>query len=123
MLVYLTIVPVALLVAYSQLMVKYRATSIAMDPGASWIRSVLRYLTDPWIASAYAAALIASFAWLFVVTRMPLTIAFPAYIGLTFILVALGGLIFLDEAVGPTRLVAMGLIFAGITLGMLADGQ
>ena len=122
MLIYLAIVPVALLVAYSQLMVKYRAASMEVLPGAPWMHSALRYLTDPWIVSAYAAALIASFAWLFVVTRMPLTIAFPAYIGLTFVLVALGGPIFLGETVGLTRLVAMGLIFAGITLGMLADG-
>ncbi len=119
---YLMIVPVAFLVAYSQLMVKHRAISIHVESGAPWMQSIFRYMSDSCIASAYAAALVASFAWLFVVTRMSLTIAFPVYIGLTFVLVTLGSWLFLGEGVVPARVLAMVLILAGISLGLLSNG-
>ncbi len=76
---------------------------------------------DPVILSAYAAALVASFAWLFVVTKLPLNVAFPVYIGVTFAMVLLGGWFFLSEALTTTKLVAVLLIFSGIVLGVTAD--
>ena len=79
---------------------------------------MMAYLSDPLLLSAYATALCASFLWLFVVARLPLVIAFPIYIGVTFVLVLAGGWVFLSETVSPVGLLAAGLILAGITLGV-----
>jgi len=116
---YLLILPVASLVAYSQLMVKWRAASLPA-PG-SLTAKLLTMFADPLILSAYAAALAASVAWLLVVTKLPLTIAFPVYIGVTFVMVVLGGHLILGEPLPITKIAAVALILSGIALGMSSN--
>lgn len=115
---YLLILPVALLVAYSQLMVKLRSASGSIVTDTTPLSRLLSFLSDPWVVSAYGSALIASFAWLFVVTKLPLTTAFPVYIGITFLMVLIGGWIFLAEAITITKVLAALLILAGVALGV-----
>jgi len=119
--IYLLILPIALLVTYSQLIVKWRATSLEHTQAAGLAAGLVKFLSDPVILSAYGAALLASFAWLYVVTRLPLTVAFPAYIGVTFVMVLFGGWFFLAESLSVTKIIAAVLILAGITLGLNAD--
>lgn len=118
---YLMILPIALLVTYSQLIVKWRSSVGDQLPSASFLQQLIKFLSDPVILSAYSAALIASFAWLYVVTKLPLTVAFPVYIGVTFAMVLLGGWFFLSETLTATKLVAVLLIFSGIVLGVTTD--
>lgn len=118
---YLLILPIALLVTFSQLIVKWRSNTREVELGLTYLQYFIRYLTDPVILSAYVAALIASFAWLFVVARLPLTVAFPVYIGVTFMMVLLGGWFFLAETMSTTKLIAISLILFGIALGITAD--
>lgn len=116
----LSIFPIALLVAYSQIMVKWRTLQIGVSAtdDTSLFGRMLHYLSDPLLLSAYATALLASFLWLLVVAKLPLVIAFPVYIGVTFVLVLAGGWIFLSESISLTRLVSILLILVGITLGV-----
>lgn len=116
MITYLLIFPVATLVAYSQLMVKWRAASTPVQASVTGKLAVM--LADPMILSAYAAALAASIAWLFVVTKLPLTVAFPVYIGVTFVMVATGGSLLLGEPMPLSKLVAIAMILAGIAIGV-----
>lgn len=118
---YLMILPIALLVTYSQLIVKWRSGAVEQLVSANFLQHLIKFLTDPVILSAYAAALIASFAWLYVVTKLPLTVAFPVYIGVTFAMVLLGGWFFLSETLTATKLVSVLLIFSGIVIGVTAD--
>lgn len=118
---YLMILPIALLVTYSQLIVKWRSSVVEQLPSAGFLQHLIRFISDPVILSAYAAALFASFAWLYVVTKLPLTVAFPVYIGVTFAMVLLGGWFFLAETLTATKLIAVLLIFSGIVLGVTTD--
>ncbi len=118
---YLLILPIALLVTYSQLIVKWRSNTVEKVVGSTFPQQLFKFLIDPVILSAYAAALVASFAWLYVVTRLPLTVAFPIYIGVTFAMVLFGGWYFLDEAMNTTKVVAILLILCGIAVGISAD--
>jgi multidrug transporter EmrE-like cation transporter len=118
---YLLILPIAVLVTYSQIIVKWRSGATGQLPTLSFSQSLVKFVTDPVILSAYAAALIASFAWLFVITKLPLTVAFPVYIGVTFAMVLLGGWFFLSETLTAAKLIAVLLIFSGIVLGVTAD--
>lgn len=114
--------PIAILVTYSQLIIKWRSQTITQPAGsADFIHRLLTFLTDPIILSAYASALIASFAWLYVITKLPLTVAFPVYIGITFASVLCGGWFFLSETITLTKLLAVLLILVGIVLGVSAD--
>lgn len=119
--IFLLILPVALLVTYSQLIVKWRAGSASDAMQSGFFQQIIKLLSDPWVLSGYAAALVASFAWLLVVTRLPLNVAFPAYIGVTFALVLLGSVFFLGEPLTPTKFIAVAMIFGGIALGMTSD--
>lgn len=115
------IIPIALLVAYSQLIVKWRTSvvNLTVPVNESIIEKLLAYLSDPFIASGYIAALAGSFLWLFVISKISLSIGFPIYIGVTFLLVILGSWLILHEAITVAKLMAVLMIFAGITLGVV----
>lgn len=115
-----SVFPIALLVAYSQIIVKWRTLQLGtlISDNVSLFGRMLNYLSDPLLLSAYITALLASFLWLFVVAKLPLVIAFPMYIGVTFVLVLLGGWFFLSESLSPIRLLAAALILSGIALGV-----
>lgn len=118
---YLMILPIALLMTYSQLIVKWRSGNFQNVQALSLHRQIARFLGDPLILSAYAATFAASLAWLYVVTRLPLTVAFPVYIGVTFVMVLAGGWLFLAEPLSATKVIAISLIMCGIILGVSAD--
>lgn len=119
---YLLILPVALLVTYSQLVVKWRVNSGVYTVDGNSIQRLLQMLTDPVVLSGYISALIASFAWLYIVAKLPLTVAFPVYIGVTFSMVMFGGWFLLGEELNITKFIAVLLIFSGIVLGVGSDG-
>lgn len=116
----ISVFPIALLVAYSQIIVKWRTLQLGtvISENESFFGRIINYLSDPLLLSAYFTALLASFLWLFVVAKLPLVIAFPIYIGVTFVLVILGGWFFLSESLSPIRILAAGLILSGIALGV-----
>jgi multidrug transporter EmrE-like cation transporter len=118
----LCIVPVTVLVTYSQIIVKWRTSSIGyVKPGTSGVLAMfMHFFSDPFILSAYAAAFLGSIGWLFVVSRLPLAIAFPIYIGLTFAAVICCSAMFLGEPLNGSKMLAIGLILAGIVVGSRA---
>lgn len=112
------VLPVALLVAYSQLVVKWRAQLggvVLLDK--DFFQRLLAYFSDGYILSAYMTALLGSFLWLVVVSRIPLSTGFPMYIGVTFLLVMVGSWLLLGEVISVTKMTAAALILAGIVLG------
>jgi multidrug transporter EmrE-like cation transporter len=64
------------------------------------------------------AALLASFVLLYVITKLPLVVAFPVYIGVTFSLVIIGGWFFLSESISAMRLASEFLILTGVIIGV-----
>jgi multidrug transporter EmrE-like cation transporter len=78
---------------------------------------LLTYLSDPYILSAYIAALASSMTWMFVVESYPVSLAFPLHIGLTVMAVVLGGIYLFGEPITAPRILAVALILAGIVIG------
>lgn len=116
--IFLYVFPVALLVAYSQLIVKWRTQiggTVPMDK--DFLQRLLVYFSDGYILSAYVTALLGSFLWLVVVSRIPLSTGFPMYIGVTFLMVMVGSWLFLGEIISAEKMTAASLILAGIVLG------
>lgn len=115
------VIPIALLVAYSQLIVKWRTSAVSLptSDSQSVVEKLFTYLLDPYIVSGYIAALAGSFLWLFVISKISLSIGFPIYIGITFLLVILGSWLILHEPITLTKLIAVMMIFAGVTLGAM----
>ena len=61
-------------------------------------------------------ALLSSIAWLYVLEKYPVSIAFPTYIGVLFAVVTVGSVLLLKEQVSAQHVVGMALILAGVVV-------
>jgi multidrug transporter EmrE-like cation transporter len=118
----LAISPTIILMVYAQLVTKWRVESLfdARTGAPGGMSRLMSYLADPYVLSAYVAALAGSMAWMFVVERNAISIAFPVYIGLTVAIVAIGGVALFGEPMTAPRLVSIVLILAGVAIGSRA---
>jgi multidrug transporter EmrE-like cation transporter len=114
----LAVLPTILLAAYSQLVSKWRVAALAASGAAAPDPSarVLQYLTDPYIISSYVFSLLSSIAWLYALEKYPVSTAFPAYIGILFCVVTVGGVVLLREQVSAQQLAGVALILVGVGL-------
>jgi multidrug transporter EmrE-like cation transporter len=118
----LYLLPTILLVVYGQLLIKWRIAvlSHAALAASGPLGRLALYLADPYILSAYVAAVASSMTWMFVVESYPVSLAFPLHIGLTVVSVVLGGIYLFGEPITATRILAVSLILAGIAIGSRA---
>lgn len=114
----LAISPTVLMAVYSQLVTKWRIAEIMSRQNAKpdIAERIFSYITDPFIFSAYVLSLLSSFGWMLVVEEYPVSTAFPAYIGVLFFSVTLGGFFLLHEAISWRQVAGMILILAGVSL-------
>lgn len=112
----LAVLPTILLAAYGQLVSKWRVAALTASGGepASAPARVLHYLTDPYIISSYVFALMSSIAWLYVLEKYPVSVAFPTYIGVLFAVVTVGSALLLKEHISVQHVLGMGLILVGV---------
>ena len=114
----ISIFPVVFLIVISQIVTKWRLTQLAEQiQGLSGWPKFYVYLTDFYIVSAYILSFLASVFWLLVAEKYDISIAFPVYIGLTVMLVFLGGVIFLNEPVSINKSISIALIILGVCIG------
>jgi multidrug transporter EmrE-like cation transporter len=115
----LFLLPTFLLVVYGQLITKWRLGTLSesMHSANGPLDRLAIYLTDPYILSAYVAALASSITWMFVLENYSISLAFPLHIGLTVMAVVIGGVWLFGEPVTPSRLLAIALIVAGVAIG------
>ncbi len=103
---------------YGQLILKWaigRKGGLPVAEGERWI-ALLGLLLDPWILSGFAAAFMASLAWMAAVSRLELSHAYP-FMSLNFVVVVLlSGWLF-AEPVTPLKLAGLALIVTGIVIG------
>jgi multidrug transporter EmrE-like cation transporter len=114
----LAVLPTILLAAYSQLVSKWRVSALTAGGGEpeSGPARILHYLTDPYIVSSYAFALLSSIAWLYVLEKYPVSIAFPTYVGVLFAVVTVGSAVLLKEHVSVQHVLGMVLILVGVVV-------
>jgi multidrug transporter EmrE-like cation transporter len=100
----LAILPTVLLVVYGQLVIKWRVAALSglANPADGPLGRLVSYLGDPYILSAYVAALASSMTWMFVVESYPLSV---------------GGIYLFGEPITASRILAVCLILAGIVIG------
>lgn len=113
--------PTVLLVVYSQLILKWRIPMLGEAPADLVGEMVfyIRALLDPVIISSFAAAFIGAIIWFAAISRFPLSVAFPAYYGLTFVLVMVGSAYWLAEPLTSFRILGAALILLGLIVGSM----
>lgn len=107
MLILLLVLSIALLVAYSQIALKWRmlgdeAEAADIQNVSSFVH-MLKQLSASIKVSAYVTAPFAPFVWLYFITKLSLVVSFPVYINLTFVLVVIGGWFTLSESITAMR--------------------
>ncbi|MGH6609129.1 MAG: EamA family transporter [Burkholderiaceae bacterium] len=106
------------LTVYGQLAFKWRMQAVGALPDglAGKFRMLVPLLFDPWILSGLVAAFLASLSWMVVLTRMPLSEAYPVT-ALTFVFVVLSGALIFREHVGPMQWMGLALVVTGLIVG------
>jgi len=101
---------------YGQLVLKWQIGQAGQLPADALgkITFLLRQFLNPWILSGFAAALIASLAWMAAMTRFEINYAYP-FMSLAFVIVMGFSVLFLGESltagrVAGTLLVVLGLV-------------
>lgn len=103
---------------YGQFVIKYQMLKAGTMPDGGWerLQFVLKLMLDPWIISAFAAAVVASMAWMAAMTKLPLSEAYPLT-SITFLCVVFGGAWLFAEPLSPQRVVGALLVVAGLVVG------
>ena len=95
------------------------APKVATQMSEGGMAIVLAVITSPfiWVGLAiYGASVL---AWLWVLSKVDVSVAYP-FVGISFILTALMGWLFLHENVTPMRLAGTLLVAAGCVLILLS---
>jgi len=107
-----------LLTVYGQLVLKWQvlAAGVVAPDAVEKLLFVLRMLWNPWILSGFAAAFLASMAWMAAMTKFELSYAYP-FMSLSFVLVTVFSVAVFGESLTLAKAVGLGMIVAGIAIG------
>jgi len=99
---------------YGQLILKWRITDYGPLPAGftEKLKFLISLLFDPFILSGFAAAFIASLAWMAAMTKFDLSHAYP-FMGLNFVIVLLLSGWFLSEPITLQKVFGIALIVFG----------
>ena len=102
---------------YGQLVLKWQIGQAGQLPAdaAGKIAFLLRQFLNPWILSGFAAALIASLAWMAAMTRFEINYAYP-FMSLAFVVVMGFSVLFLGEQLSAQRVAGTLLVVAGLVV-------
>lgn len=100
---------------YGQLVLKWQIGQAGEMPAdaAGKVLFLLRQFLNPWILSGFAAAVLASLAWMAAMTRFELNYAYP-FMSLAFVLVVAFSVLFLGETLTVNRIAGTLMVIAGL---------
>ena len=82
---------------------------------ASLWEKLVRFLSHPWVLLGLTCYGIAAMVWIFLLSRVPVSWAYP-FLGLTYFLVMVLSVIFLHERITPFQILGAGFIWLGVFL-------
>lgn len=111
---YLYIVATLLFTVYGQLILKWRIAQLGPLPAAAVakLKFLVFLLFDPAIFSGFAAAYLASLAWMAAMTKFELSHAYP-FMSLNFVIVIILSGWLLNEPISLQKMLGIGLIVVG----------
>lgn len=115
---YVYILFAILLTVYGQIIIKLQvmhAGEFPLDVSGKVI-FLFTLLLNPWVVSAFVAAILTSLFWMAAMTKLQLSHAYP-FMSVSFVLVLiLSNLVFHEPVTWP-KLIGLGLIVVGIVVG------
>ena len=115
---YLYILLTIALTVYGQIVIKWQVLNAGAFPEdtLSKLSFLGHLLLNPWVISAFLAALLASVSWMAAMTKLQLSHAYP-FMSTTFVLVLILSSLIFHEPVTWPKIIGMGLIIMGIVIG------
>lgn len=107
------------LTVYGQLIVKSRAMLHAEIGKTGYGAFLIVMFRDPWVLSAFVAAVIAAAAWMLAVRKEDLSLLYP-FMALTFVAVPTLAALLLGERITALQIFGMVLIVGGVSLTAMA---
>lgn len=107
-----------LLTVYGQIVIKWQVLRAGALPEAlpDKVAFLFQLLLNPWVISAFAAALLASVFWMAAMTKLQLSHAYP-FMSLAFVLIMVASGVFFNEPITPLKIVGISLVILGLVVG------
>ena len=114
---YFYIAATIVLTVYGQLILKWRMEQLGPMPAGLGpaLRQLLWWVFDPGIFSGFAAAFLASLAWMAAMTRFELSYAYP-FTSLNFVVVLVLSALLLGEAITLRKTLGVAFIVLGTVI-------
>ena len=107
---YVLLMATMVLVTLGQLSLKKGVSLSHLEPNFS---SIIKTIFNPYVLLGFLLYGASSIAWLFVLLKIPLSIAYPAR-ALTFIIIVLASYLFLEEPLTMQKIAGTILILIGV---------
>jgi drug/metabolite transporter (DMT)-like permease len=105
---------------YGHLAIKARVLAHeAAEAGQELTSFLLGIFVDPWVISAFAAAVVAAASWMLALRNADLSFLFP-FMALTFVIIPLLAHLIFGERVNTLQVVGFFMIVGGISLATIA---
>lgn len=114
---YLWVAATVLFTVYGQVVLKWQVSQYALS-GSSLGEKLQQFallLLKPWVISAYAAAFLASLAWMMAIRQLAISTAYP-FMAMNFVLVMFAGIWLFNEHIGLFQILGICLIVIGVAL-------
>lgn len=115
---YLYVFFTIILTVYGQIVIKWQVLKAGAFPedASGKLYFLMHLLLNPWVISAFAAALLASVTWMAAMTKLQLSHAYP-FMSLAFVLVILLSNVFFGEQVTTLKIAGIVLVVLGLAIG------
>ena len=115
---YVYVLCTVLLTVYGQIAIKWQVLEAGPFPADTGerLQFIGRLLLNPWVISAFAAALLASVLWMVAMTRLELSHAYP-FMSLAFVFVMVCSAVFFSEPITPLKITGIALVVLGLVVG------
>lgn len=114
---HLSLATIAILLTYSVALaggqVLFKLAALRFTPAARWSDNLLALALNPYLVAAVLLYALLSAVWVWVLTFVPLSIAYP-FVALTFVLTVASGAILFGEAVTLRLLIGGAMVIAGL---------
>ncbi len=103
---------------YGQLILKWQVIAAGPLPesGIDKLWFIWRLILNVWVLSGFAAAFLASLAWMLAMSKLELSHAYP-FMSANFVIVLVLGAYLFNEPLTPLKLLGLGLVIVGIVVG------
>lgn len=114
---HLSLSTIAILLTYSVVLaggqVLFKLAALRFAPAARWTDNVLSLALNPYLVLAVLLYGLLSVVWVWVLTFVPLSIAYP-FVALTFVLTVASGALLFGEPVTARLMLGGAMIIAGL---------